>query len=419
MPTENNFQHAKYSRSNPVDRVSYPEFKEDEPFGSLDWGHAIGEIGSSLGKAGVRGILFVNAFPYSDLFGAARLDEVGGLKRGYSRGIPGLESLLNLLRPNANGIADDSDSLTLPLGNTSDTRQKLDQVALDIGNFSSDQVTAIQNAVEKAGNGNISARRYVWSGLNHHFGRVKAALDLIEYLEKWANELSLSSNERLLIQAHGHAGQILGLISNLIASGESSNRQILFQVLAAHHERTQDSEVNVDRLERMYKSLTEQPFLGGASLDIVTYGTPIRGGWDTSGIGYLLHIVNHRPIRGDGKQWLAKMELPQVAWEIPMLSGGDYVQQLAVAGTDSLTEIPQDELVNQELREILEPYDGFERWLECARRGTRCQNDGTCLLVDYQVSGEASPRSHLFGHGCYTEKRALLFNMAQIVNQLY
>ena len=126
--------------------------------------------------------------------------------------------------------------------------------------------------------------------------------------------------------------------------------------------------MNPDRLESIYRGLTEQPFLNGAQLDVVTYGTPVRGGWDTSGIGHLMHFVNHRPVRSDGKQWLAKMELPQVAWEIPMLSGGDYVQQLAVAGTDHSLESSTQELVNQEIREILEPYDGFERWLECARR---------------------------------------------------
>ncbi len=419
MPSDNNFQHSKYSRSNPGDRVSSLTFQEGDSFGSSDWMEKIGGYGKRLGESGVRGILFLSGFPFTDLFGSGRLDEVGGLKRGYSRGIPGMESLLTLLRPSTNGLFEDADVLTPPLKNNLETQKKLDQLAGDAGNFSSQMVVNFQGAVDKYAGGHIRIDRYIWSGSNHHFGRVKAALDLLEFLEVWLESLSLEAHDRILLQAHGHAGQLLGLVSNLITSEESLNRQILFQVLANHNERTQDPEVSPDRLEKLYRKLTEQSFLGGVHLDVVTFGTPVRGGWDTSGIGHLLHFVNHRPVRGDGKHWLAKMELPQIAWEIPMVSGGDYVQQLAVAGSDCALENTEAELVNQELREILEPYDGFERWLECVRRGTRCQNDGKALLVDYKVNGEVVPRSHLFGHGCYSENRATLFNTSKIVEQLY
>ena len=419
MPVENNFQHARYSRSNPGDRVSYPIFQEGDSFGSEGWLMKMGQSAKHLEKSGVRGVLFLGGFPFIDLFGVGRLDEVGGLKRGYSRGIPGMESLLTLLRPTSNGIVRDDEKLTPPLGSDQETLEEVDRIADDVGNFSSESVAAFQRAVDEHGGGHIHIDRYMWTSVNHHLGRVKAALNLIEFLAAWTKNISLAPDERVLLQAYGHAGQLLSLISNLINPEESLNRQILFQVLANHHERTRDPEVTSDRLENVYHMVTEPSFLGGTTLDIVTYGTPIRGGWDTTGIGHLLHFVNHRPLRGDGKPWLAKMELPQIAWEIPMISGGDYVQQLSVAGSDCALDSTQDELVNQELREILEPYDGFERWLECVRRGTRCQNDGKCLLVDYQVNAEGSPRSHLFGHGCYSQKRSMLFNTSQIVEHLY
>ncbi|WP_447970155.1 hypothetical protein [Nitrospira sp. M1] len=421
MPQDNNFQHAKYSRSNPGDRVAYPVFQEGERYESPGWFASMGQNAKRLSDAGVRGMVFVSGLPYGDLFGVGRLDEVGGLKRGYSRGIPGIESLLTLLRPASNQILSESDTLKPPLANAPEVQRQLDVLANDAGNFSSESMAMFQRAIDQHDQRERPLRlgRFVWSSLNHHLGRVKAAFDLIEFLEQWAQELSLSANERLVVHVHGHAGQVLSLMSNLIARGESSNRQILFQVLAAHYERTHDAEVTTDRLETLYRKLTEQPFLGGAALDVVTYGTPVRGGWETDGLGHLLHFVNHRPVRGDGKQWLAKMELPQIAWELPIVSGGDYVQQLALAGTDVVPALQQDELVIQELCEIVEPYDGFERWLECARRGTRCQNDGSCLLVDYHVDGESSPRTHLFGHACYTEKRAMLFNTTELVNRLY
>jgi hypothetical protein len=113
------------------------------------------------------------------------------------------------------------------------------------------------------------------------------------------------------------------------------------------------------------------------------------------------------------------MELPQIAWEIPYQTGGDYVQQLAVAGTDTLPDSPEAEQANIDFREIFEPYDGFERWLECTRRTTRCANDGQCLLVEYGVQLEETPRQHLFGHACYTQSHAMWFLGTEIAGAFY
>ena len=57
--------------------------------------------------------------------------------------------------------------------------------------------------------------------------------------------------------------------------------------------------------------------------------------------------------------------------------------------------------------------------LECARRGTRCANDGQCLLVDYKVKVDSVSPEHLFGHGCYTTRNAMGFHTVQFVNRLY
>ena len=75
--------------------------------------------------------------------------------------------------------------------------------------------------------------------------------------------------------------------------------------------------------------LADHSLMNGAALDVVTMGTPVRYGWDLSGMGRLLHIVNHRNLRTDGKIWLSKMELPQVTMEMPIAWGGDYVQHVS------------------------------------------------------------------------------------------
>ncbi|KPK26632.1 MAG: hypothetical protein AMK69_11745 [Nitrospira bacterium SG8_3] len=419
MPHDNNFQHANYSKSDPGSRVGYRTFQPGAALDCPAWVQAMAGVGQQLIKANVKGILFLNGHPFTDLFGAARLDEVGGLKRGYSRGISGLESLLSLLRPDTNGICRPDDSIHPPLVNTEQTQQALDALAQEAGNFTSAYVRKFEYALGQ-GNAQLTrCSRYVWSSMNHHVGRVEAAMNLLLSLQEWGSGLNLSKEDRLLLIGHGHAGQVLALLSNIMTSGESEVRGRVFEILARYWQACPSETRSVEQLEQLYRRITDRNVLEGASVDVVTLGTPVRYGWDTEGIGHLLHIVNHRVIRTDNKRWLAKMELPQIAWEMPYQTGGDYVQQLAVAGTDALPDSPEAEKANVDFREIFEPYDGFERWLECTRRTTRCANDGQCLLVEYGVQLEESPRQHLFGHACYSRSRAMLFMATEIAGALY
>ena len=247
---------------------------------------------------------------------------------------------------------------------------------------------------------------------------MEGALALLHELHHLTTQQNLGANERVLIVAHGHAGQLPALLSNLMAPGESSVRDTVFETLAASYEQLDPPSTSMHHLQELDRLLAEKQFEAWPSLDVVTLGTPIRYGWDTAGMSKLLHVVNHRPIRQDGKRWLAKMDLPQIVMEMPMASGGDYVHQLAVAGTDAVPATPWEEQLNQALRDNLEPYDGFERWLECARRATRCPNDGECLFIDYGIP-DGSPDEHLYGHACYTRLDALLFQTSHVVNTLY
>jgi hypothetical protein len=166
--------------------------------------------------------------------------------------------------------------------------------------------------------------------------------------------------------------------------------------------------------------LSNGTLLNGATLDVVTFGTAVRYGWDLSGIGKILHIVNHRSMRTDGKTWLSKMELPQITMEMPIAWGGDYVQELAVAGSDAVPTTDAAKAANKALWELVEPFDGFERWLECARRAVRIPSEGLGILADYKDStGSTNVRDHYFGHAAYTRLNVMLFNTTEIVQALY
>lgn len=90
MPVENNFQHDELSRKNPGERLVTTEFTPYASPDSPEWTQAMARHGQSLSDAGVRTLVFLHgAIHGTDVFGIERLDEAGGLKRGYSRGVSG------------------------------------------------------------------------------------------------------------------------------------------------------------------------------------------------------------------------------------------------------------------------------------------------------------------------------------------
>ena len=416
MPVGNNFQHAAYSRADPGDRVGYRELIIGAPPDSLAWQDAMAGIGAQLAQIGVRIIVFLHGTALgTDLFGMQRLDEVGGLKRGYSRGIAGLDALLALMREGTNGVPFLKGGLTPPFTDDDSTKRLLDEQAGDAANFSHAYVELFRKAINRSTERPIRCERLLWSCEHHHLGRSQAAVQVIGRLRALATEHHLRSGERVLIQAHGQAGLLMALVSNLLSPHESAGRASLLQTLKDYATHTRASTSALEPFEH-----PPAQALNGATLDVVTLGTPVRYGWDPSGLGKLLHIVNHRPMRVDGKRWLAKMELPQITMEMPIAWGGDYVQQLAVGGTDAMPPSPDAKALNKVLWELLEPYEGFERWLECARKSVRCHNDGQCLLVDYKDSTATSTaKEHLYGHAAYTRMNAMLFNTTEIVRTLY
>lgn len=417
MPIENNFHHDELSRKNPGDRLTYAEWAPPPDAGTPAWQDAMGKVGEKLSRAGVRMILFLHgSIPGTDVFGLGRLDEVGGLKRGYSRGISGLDSLLSFMREGTNGIMPLPGGLVPPLSNDEPTRKLLDGQIGDAGNFTAALVDQCHKALNQRLTTPIACVRELWSSEHHHLGRALAACRLLDRLRGFVTEKHLGCDDRILVLAHGQAGLVLALASNLLCPSPITGRKTLIDLLLAAQPRGPDAEA-IRRLEPL---LANGTVLNGAALDVVTLGTPVRYGWDPSGIGKLLHIVNHRNLRTDGKTWLSKMDLPQITVEMPIAWGGDYVQQLAVAGSDALPEGEAAKAANKAIWELVEPYDGFERWVECARRAGRFPSEGQCLLVDYKdCTSSTNVRDHYYGHAAYTRTNAILFNFNQIVGRLY
>lgn len=420
MPLENNFQHDELSRKNPGERLRVADLTDVVPPDSPEWGVTMARYGMCLSQAGVTSVVFLHGSLHgTDLFGMQRLDEAGGLKRGYSRGVSGVDALLAAMREETNGIPLLPGGLRPPLSNDDGTKPLLDEQIGDAGNFTDASVESFRRAINANLTQPISCRRLLWSSEHHHLGRALAAVRLLDTLHRLCTEQAWGKNHRILVQAHGQAGLVLALASNMLCPSPITGRPKLLNILNAYAEQTHQSEL-ADAMRRIESLLTTATLLNGVALDIVTFGMPVRYGWDSSGIGKLLHVVNHRNLRTDGKNWLAKMELPQITMEMPMAWGGDYVQELAVAGSDAVPTTELGKAANKMVWEMIEPYDGFERWLECARRAVRFPSEGRCLLVDYKDStGSTNPRDHYYGHAVYTRRHAMLFNLTQIVRTFY
>ena len=420
MPIENSFQHDEMSRKNPGERLTVREMTPSALSESSSGQDAMATLGKRLSHNGVRLIVLLHgSIMGADIFGVQRLDELGGLKRGYSRGVAGLDALLALMREGNNGISSLPGGLKPPLANDEQTKKLLDDRLGDAGNFTNGYLELMKQSLNRGLDHPIHCVRELWSCEHHHLGRGVAAVSMLGRLRDWVEAHKLGQGDRILVQAHGQAGLVLSLVSNLFCVTATGIRTRLLDLLSACASQVDRPDI-ASTIQRVAPLLSNGTLLNGAMLDVVTLGMPVRYGWDPSGLCKLLHIVNHRNMRTDGKTWLSKMELPQITMEMPIAWGGDYVQELAVAGSDAVPATDAAKAANKALWELVEPFDGFERWLECARRAVRIPSEGLGVLADYQDStGSTNVRDHYYGHAAYTRLSAMLFNTTTIVHTLY
>ena len=420
MPIENSFQHDEMSRKNPGERLTVREVAPTALPESRPAQDAMATHGKRLSHAGVRIIVLLHgSIMGTDVFGVQRLDKLGGLKRGYSRGVAGLDALLALMRESSNGMSPLPGGMKPPLANDEVTKKLLDEQMGDAGNFTHTYLELMRQSLNRNLDRPIHCVRELWSCEHHHLGRAMAAVSMLERLHNWGETHKLGQGDRILVQAHGQAGLVLALVSNLLCVASSNSRTRLLDLLSTFASQVNRPDI-APTIQRVAPLLSNGAILNGATLDVVTLGMPVRYGWDPSGLGKLLHIVNHRSMRTDGKSWLSKMELPQITMEMPIAWGGDYIQELAVAGSDAVPMIEAAKAANKALWELVEPFDGFERWLECARRAVRIPSEGLGILADYKDStGSTNVRDHYFGHAAYTRLNAMLFNTTAIVQSFY
>ena len=290
----------------------------------------------------------------------------------------------------------------------------INALASDRGNYTDAYAREFEGAINTGDRDKITVRLLNWSSENHHIGRADGAVRMVDQL---AREHA-AGQQRVLFWGHSHAGNVFALTSHLLGADIQSIREF-FDAARCYFVWPLLGWIDMPMWHRVEQRLieTEPPTGSLPPIDFVTFGTPIRYGWDGDGYDRLLHFVNHRPRR----------ELPEYRTLFPpspadLLEGtdGDYVQQLGIAGTNIMPGIftwrswLADDRLDDLLERDLSPDNLLKRWAA----GQRVPDEGETLLVDYGKP-EGLVTRHLAGHAVYTQREWLLFHAEQVAMRLY
>lgn len=263
-----------------------------------------------------------------------------------------------------------------------------DHVLGDDGNYCPEFQSSLQTQLAPLA---IQVQRFVWSSENSHIGRADAAIRLINLLP------DCLKNGRVMMWGHSHGGNVLALVTNLLTA--SADRIRRFFASCAVYYRSFRSARTWQHWREARRIILEKT-IDPQQLILITFGTPVRYGWDAGGYYRLAHFIHHVPA-ADTPPHLAVF--PPSAEAALKGNQGDLIQQLGIAGTDMIPSLTAWRLRRAErrLKLLLQPglrtRDLYQRW----QQGRRVHEDGMNYLVDYQLRDE-SVVSHHLGHAIYT-----------------
>jgi hypothetical protein len=285
----------------------------------------------------------------------------------------------------------------------------------ETGSYTQEYARGFESAMRVPGEPTIPVRLLDWSSENHHIGRADGAVRLIDELAS----LRLPRGGRVLLWGHSHAGNLFALATHLLA-GEPEAAELFFKATEIYYRWPLLRCVDIpvwNRVRALLCGARGRPPLGDLDLDLVTFGTPIRYGWNSDGYANLLHFIYRRPSPGR-PHYLAVF--PPSVDDVLRAADGDYVQQLGIAGTDALPSILawRARLADRRLAELLQDLSSRGEAIERFQAGTIVPDAGTTLLVDYGLP-KGGIAEHHAGHAVYTYKKWLLFHAEEVARRFY
>jgi len=381
------FRHQDYTATRPVVPLHLLRPETPPPIGSNDFRHRMRRVADALRKARVGAIYLVHGtFNEADTLGI--LTDLARVFPSASKAVRGV------------------------------IRRIAQKMAGGAGNFTPNYARYFEESLEDARQPHASCpeipvRLFPWSAENHHIGRADGAIRLIDELAS----LDLEPGKRVLLWGHSHAGNVFALMSNLLA-GKPQAIERFFDAAAIYYRWPLFGCIDIPVWARVRRLLTQDKGAFDASaLDLVTFGTPIRYGWNREGYARLLHFIHHRPAPGTPEY---RAPFPPKFNDIMTAASGDYVQQLGIAGTNVLPSrfAWRARMADQRLNDILQGEKPEIGDSHSFTAGAIVPDEGTALLVDYGLPG-GHIAQHLAGHAVYTRKRWLLFHAEEVARRMY
>ena len=380
MPVGNRFRHQAYADAPPDSSHHFIAPGSFPPVGSREFRHRMRDVGASLRAAGVTTVYLV----HGSCVGPDARRVLARLARVFPSAATTVYRLIRQTRFRAG-----------------------------FTNYTQAYARLFEAAVNPPGAEAISVELFEWSSENHHLGRADGAVRLVNRLAS----LDPDASHRVLLWGHSHAGNVFALATNLLGGDPESVRRF-FSAADVYYRWPLARCVDIPVWHRVRELLARRGRLpANVSLDVVTFGTPVRYGWESSGYSRLLHFVNHCPVEGLPNYRAA---FPPRVDEVLKAARGDYVQQLAVAGTNVRPALFawRARLADRRLSRLLEAGLPDGMTLDRFRAGTIVPDEGTTLLVDYgRPMGGID--EHQAGHAVYTRKEWLLFHAEQVARQFY
>lgn len=378
MPPGNKFRHQQYSAdSPPADRYRVVSATPTD-VESGDFEKRMQAAGDVFREWGIETIYVVH--------GTFVGDDASGLLTELSRVLPSAGTPLRRL-----------------------SKQWVDAVVREHGNYTEAYVRRFEQAINRSGQRRIAARLFRWSSENHHIGRADGAVRLID-------ELFRTGGQPVMLWGHSHAGNVFALLTNLIA-GDDQTVDRFFDAARVYYRWPVFGSVDLAVWDRVRKELhSNRTTLTEKRPVIVTFGTPIRYGWETNGYARLLHFVNHRPQPGYPAY---RAPFPPTRDAILKASSGDFVQQIGIAGTNVMPGIIgwRTWWADRRLNALLQPNLPARRLQERLRLGMRVPEEGFTFLVDYGLP-DGNVAQHHAGHAVYTDSKWLVFHAGQVAAEL-
>ncbi|MHC4876086.1 MAG: hypothetical protein ACYTGL_06275 [Planctomycetota bacterium] len=315
------------------------------------------------------------------------------------------------------------------------TKKITDTVRADIANYDEKYRAQFE---ELAGNELVVSRlEPTWSSENTHLARAALAVRMLCRLVDLQDQGLDPEHERIMLWGHSHGGNGFAILTNLLAN----DRQSVEAFFAAAGDSLGEEGTRAQEI----LAATDGPHSLAKSLIIVTFGTPVRYGWDSNGCRQLLHVVHHRPVNedhptatvpamrgngdGDGNGLQEAGQLHQNILDALFARHGDWLQMFAIAGTDLRPTVNRD--ANQSLGEYLErnlpnvtPQPFGERLPIVRQRwqtATRMHADGLNLLVEFaptKMTRFGSAHQTIFGHAVYTRREWLPRQLELVLEHL-